>query len=130
MSAVTSEHHSASRGHVVMAFVAFVLALAAAYLWLTDGTPAQIRLPSAASFTQTRADPAPAAPATKPHRIAHLGAGAAAGQQTLRFSDAEASVEDESPPAAGPPTPQIAIDAAAAGMTARVRPADPSRPNP
>ena len=142
MSTVDEEHKpSHTLGHVLMGLVAFALATAAVYLWITDnGRPFSLSLPFAGPSSVA---PAPVQPeagpgdrSAPPERIAP--------PSPPRPTKTVAQLTG-SPPSAGPPAPisrpapspaplngevdpQVASDAAATGMTARARPAPPANP--
>jgi hypothetical protein len=158
MSTAGEEHHPRhSAGQVFMALVAGALALIAAYLWLTDGA-APVPLPAALAPAEPAAAPVSAPPVVAGPAAAPVSAPpVVAGPVDPPVVQAEAShplqppartltpsptlapptvapppprfapVQDD-PPQAAPIDPQVAADAAAVGMTARVRPADPAQP--
>jgi len=118
---------SLSAGHIFMGLVAVALGLTAAYLWLTDGNPSRpFHLqspapPAAVAAIMPAKDPAvvvsrptPAAPKPVPQ----------AAPQPAVASAPETAPADQT----GAVDPQVAADAAAVGMTVRVRPSDPGSP--
>ena len=121
MSVASEEHHrpQSSAGHVLMALTAGALAVAAAYLWLTDDS-APISLPSMAPSHAVAAMPVDSAPVTAkaPRAIA-----SAVQAETAPESAPTASAPPRSTPQPEPADAQIAADAAAVGMTSRIRPA-------
>jgi hypothetical protein len=132
MSTADREHHhphGASFGHIVLGLVAGALALIAAYLWLTDGAA-----PVAISITST--SPAPssvpvaAAPLDRPAATSVASPPPHAQIQAVAPTPTPIAAEtvQDAPPQNGALDPQVAADAAAVGMTARVRPAEPAPP--
>lgn len=127
MATVHQEHQPVlTPGHIFLGLLAAALALAAAYLWLTDESaplPAPVAPPAAVSrqppptLTPT---PKVVARAARPSRPAELA--------TLP-PPAPAAAAAPVPSQAAPTDPQVAADAAAVGMTTRVRPPE-SAPSP
>ncbi|HVY35080.1 MAG TPA: hypothetical protein VG960_11750 [Caulobacteraceae bacterium] len=142
MSAASEDHrHSHTTSHVFMALVAAILAAVAAYLWLTDG-PAPLNWPVIFPATSTSPSaPAPSAPAVRTQAIVQPSAPLAGDDPApvpapvaARPLTPEAALTAPqavaNPPPPSPQTgaldPQVAADAAAVGMTSRIRPADPA----
>jgi len=145
MSTVQLRHHSSILLHLLMGLAAALLALAAAYLWLTDEDVTPISLPepsAAAPPSQPSAVPQAAAPTiavppasstalappqaaapVPPQAVAAASVGAPASALTASPSPTADSPTGQAPAQAL--DPQVAADAAAAGMTTRVRPAPP-----
>lgn len=129
MSTAGEEHHrSHTAGNLFMGLLAAALALTAAYLWLSDGTrPWRFTLPAPASPPAAAAAIAPPvnqsvattrAPPTPARAIAPVAPAAAPTTAPV-----PASADQTAAVAA-----QVAADAAAVGMTSRVRPSDPPTP--
>lgn len=128
MSTAGEEHHrSRSAGHIVMGLVAGVLALIAVYLWLTDGSRPWLAAlkPSA---------PSPAAVAATPpadHSSVALRRPAAPSESAKPVpapGSVAATPDAASLAQTGTTDSQVAADAAAAGMTSRLRPNDSAAP--
>jgi hypothetical protein len=118
-----ARHPSHVVRHIVLGLIAVGLALVAAYLWFTDGsigglrqTPATARAPIPQTMTPAMtARPAPVAePPVPAQRVA---------DPPVVRPAADAPPSESVPPPAVSVDPQIAADAAAAGMTSRARPA-------
>ena len=128
MSTAGEEHHrSHTAGNLFMGVLAAALALTAAYLWLSDGTrPWRFTPPAPASPTAAAAIAPPVnqsvattrAPPTSARAIAPVAPAAAPTTAPV-----PASADQTAAVAA-----QVAADAAAVGMTSRVRPSDPQTP--
>jgi len=128
MSTAGEEHHrSHTAGNLFMGLLAAALALTAAYLWLSDGTrPWRFTLPAPASPPAAAAIALPVnqsvattrAPPTSARAIAPVAPAAAPTTAPV-----PASADQTAAVAA-----QVAADAAAVGMTSRVRPSDPQTP--
>ena len=123
MSTAGEEHHrSQTARHIVMGLAAGALALTAAYLWLSDGNKpwrftlrppapspaaaAAVAPPADHSVVMVRPTPAPARPIRQ------------AEQPALDAAESASAPVDQ----AVSVDAQVAADAAAVGMTARVRP--------
>jgi hypothetical protein len=130
MSTAGEEHHrSHGAGHVILGLFALALAATAAYLWLSDGNRSWPMLLKPA-MPSSAAEIAPAAPQT-----AALPARAVLPRTVQRLQpQAQAPAPAPAAEAASPVDPsgpvdaQVAADAAAVGMTSRVRPSQPSTP--
>ena len=150
MTTADHEHReSHTLGHLFMGLVAIILAAIAAYLWLTDPA-ATLRLPLAGSPSSS--EPVAAVPLDRPvqttpptviERNIAPKLDSAASPPTVVTPPTAPAAQMAPPPVASAPaaapapratTPaddysngQVAQDAAAVGMTARVRPAQPGQ---
>lgn len=126
MSTAGEEHHrSHGTGYVLMALLAFALATIAAYLWLSDGN-----LPWRAILRAPATSSAHVAPAMGPSMATPARTVLARPARRPQPNNSAATAPQVEVPAdqSQPVDAQVAADAAAVGMTSRVRPSEPAAP--
>jgi hypothetical protein len=112
-----------SIGAILLGLLVFILLFGAAYLWLTDGGSQTLSLGAPKPPVVMPASP-PTPVAAKLLPLPKAGPAAVKPAPTSA-SPPEPNAEPEPARPAGPVDPQVAADAAATGMTSRVRPVEP-----